>query len=118
MASLTSGFVVSSYYATKYNASTGELTQYTPSASGEITVEANDIIKFVHYNKAQTIWLSSIIIYAIGGNMKVQFNSNTRYPIYIKSGMAASIDSAPISSIKFLTAGTVYFEGMTDGSLV
>jgi hypothetical protein len=107
-------WVVTSFSATKYDPDTKVFTAYTPSVSGQITVSANDIVKFLYPNNTtKTIPLTNISIYAITNAMKVQINDNAANPIYIDEGGAKLIEDIQINSIKFLTSGTVYFEGLS-----
>ncbi len=114
MASPKSEYVITSFSAKKYNPVNKTFTAYTPSTSGEINVSANDIIKFQHpRDNTKSIPLNSISIYAITNDMKVQINDDSSNAIFIEAGGAKAIDDIQINSIKFLTSGRVYFDGLT-----
>lgn len=105
--------VITSYSAVKYDPETETTTAYTPNAKGEIVVEENDIVRFYHYYADKRCSLASLAVYAITNDMKVQINQNSDNPIYVIAGNGKSIDGMQIDHIKFLTAGTVYYEGLT-----
>lgn len=114
MPSLKNEHVITSFSAKKYDASTKTFTPYTPSSSGQIAVLANDVVKFQHpLNNSKMIPLTSISIYSVTADMQIQINDDVGNAIFIGAGGAKCIDDIQINSIKFLTPGTVYFEGLT-----
>lgn len=114
MASIAANVYESSYIVNSFHAVNGDTKAVIPcDGAGFISPAPNTTIVFYHPYQDTRVDVNTLTIKAGNTPVLVQLNDNERYPVYVDADEQKQIIYMRIYSIKVLSSGSFYYEGLS-----